>query len=69
MCVSACVCSHTTVGELEGEDAALMQVELVLVRLGVVENLHVAALHANSEPLSRRTVPQGEDLERDRTGE
>ena len=57
------MCVHTTVGELEGEDAALVQVELILVRLRVVEHLHVAALHAHSEPLSSRTVAQGEDLE------
>ena len=34
------------VGKLEGENAALMQVQLVLVWLGVVQHLHVAALHA-----------------------
>ena len=41
----------TTVGELQREDAALMQVELVFVRLGVMENLHIAALHAHCQPL------------------
>lgn len=41
----------TTVGELKREDTALMQVELVLVRLGVMENLHIAALHAHCQPL------------------
>ena len=34
------------VGKLEWEDTALMEVELVLVRLGVVEHLHITALHA-----------------------
>lgn len=53
----------TTVGELKGEDTALVQVELILVRLWVVEHLHVAALHTHSKPLSSRTVAQGEDLE------
>lgn len=57
------MCIHTTVGEFEREDAALVQVELVLVRLGVVEHLHIAALHAHSKPLSSWTVTQGEDLE------
>lgn len=37
----------TAVGELEGQDAALVQVQLVLVRLGVVQHFHVAALHAH----------------------
>ena len=39
-----------------------MQVELIFVRFGVVENLHVAALHAHSEPLSSGTVAQRKDL-------
>ena len=40
-----------------------MQVELVLVGLGVVQNLHVAALHAHRQPLSGGTVAQREDLQ------
>lgn len=40
-----------------------MQVELVLVRLGMVQHLHVAALHAHGEPLPGGTVAQREDLE------
>ena len=40
-----------------------MQVQLVFVRLGVVENLHVAALHSHSQPLSCGTVAQREDLD------
>lgn len=48
--------SLTTVGKLERENAALMKVQLVLVRLGVVEHLHIAAFHADSQPLTRRTV-------------
>lgn len=52
----------TTVGKFEGQHAALMQVQLVLVRLGVVQNLHIAALHAHGQPLPRGAVAQGEDL-------
>lgn len=48
----------TTVGEFEGQHTALMQVELILVRLGVVEHLHIAALHAHSQPLTRWAVAQ-----------
>jgi len=54
--------SLTTVGKLERENAALVKVQLVLVRLGVVEHFHIATFHANSQPLTRRTVAQGEDL-------
>lgn len=39
-----------------------MEVELVLVRLGHVQDLHVAALHADGQPLPRGTVAQREDL-------
>ena len=49
-------------GEAKGEHAALVEVQLVLVRLGDVEDLHVAALHAHGQPLSGRTVAQREDL-------
>lgn len=52
----------TAVGELEGEDAALVQVQLVLVGLGVVQHFHIAALHAHCQPLARGAVPQREDL-------
>lgn len=48
----------TTVGKLEREDAAFVQVKLVFVRFGVVEDLHVAALHAHSQPLSGGAVAQ-----------
>lgn len=54
----------TTVGEFEWEDAALVQMELILVWLGVMEHLHVAALHADGQPLARRAVSQWEDLVR-----
>lgn len=37
--------------------------QLVLVRLGVVQNLYVAALHAHGEPLPSGAVTQGEDLQ------
>ena len=57
-----CVCLRTTVGELEGENAALVQVQLVLVRFGDVQDFHVTALHSHSQPLACRTVAQGEDL-------
>lgn len=53
----------TAVGKLEGEHAALMQVQLVLVRLGVVQHLHIAALHAHSQPLPSGAVTQREDLQ------
>lgn len=53
----------TTVGKLEGQHTALMQVQLVLVGLGVVQDLHVAALHAHGQPLPSGAVTQGEDLQ------
>lgn len=37
------------VGELEGEDTALVEVELVLVRLTAVEYLHITALHSEKK--------------------
>lgn len=37
------------VGELEGEDTALVEVELVLVRLTAVEYLHITALHSKKK--------------------
>lgn len=58
----------TAVGELEGEDAALVEVQLVLVGFRVVQHLHIAALHAHRQPLACRAVPQGEDLWGDRGG-
>ena len=36
-----------TVGEFQAEDAALVQVELVFVRLRGVQHLHVGVLHAD----------------------
>ena len=57
------VCVLTAVGKLEGEHAALVEVQLVLVRLGDVQDLHVAALHAHRQPLSGGTVAQREDLQ------
>ena len=56
------VCVHTTVGKLEGENAALVEVQLVLVRFGNMQNFHVAALHSHSQPLACWTVTQREDL-------
>lgn len=53
----------TTVGKLEGQHAALVQMQLVLVGLGVVQDLYIAALHAHGQPLSSGAVTQGEDLQ------
>lgn len=52
----------TTIGKLERQNTAFVKVQLVLVRLGVVEHLHIAAFHANSEPFARGTVAEGENL-------
>ncbi|ETE59924.1 hypothetical protein L345_14340, partial [Ophiophagus hannah] len=54
----------TTGSELQGEDAALVKVQLVFLRFRHVEDFHVAALHPHGQPLSRGAVAQGEDLER-----
>lgn len=40
------------VGELEGEDTALVEVELVLVRLTAVEYLHITALHSEKKVIN-----------------
>lgn len=37
------------VGEFEGQDTALVEVELVLVRLTAVEHLHITALHSETK--------------------
>lgn len=58
----------TAVGKLEGEDAALVEVQLVLVGFCVVQHFHVAALHSHREPLARRAVSQREDLWRGTEG-
>merc|ERR1719319_685712 len=50
------------VSELEGEDAALVEVELVLVGLVAVEHLHVRVLHADCEPVAGWAVAQAEYL-------
>lgn len=52
----------TTISELQGQHTALMEVQLVLVRLVHMQDLHVAALHAHGQPLPSRAVAQGEDL-------
>ena len=44
------------VSELEGEDATLVQVELVLVRFRVVQHFHVAALHAARDGFEKRRI-------------
>jgi len=38
----------SAVGELEGQDAAVVQMKLVLVGLGVMQHLHVAVLHSET---------------------
>lgn len=40
-----------------------MQVQLVFVGLSVVQDLHIAALHAHGQPLPSGAVTQGEDLQ------
>ena len=57
--------SPTTGSKFEGENAALVEVQLVLLRFGDMQDLHVAALHAHRQPLSCRAVAQGEDLGRE----
>lgn len=54
----------TTVGKLEGENTALMEMKLVFVWLGDVKDLNIAALHSHCEPFSCWTVAQREDLDR-----
>ena len=51
-----------TVGKFQAEDAAFMQVELVLVRLRGVQHLHVGVLHADGEPVPGGAVAEAEDL-------
>lgn len=53
----------TTISKLQGQHAALVEVQLVLVGLVHVEDLHVAALHTHGQPLPGGAVPQGEDLQ------
>ena len=53
----------TTVGELERQHAALVQVELVLVGLGDMQHLHIAVFHPHGQPLSSQAVAQRKDLE------
>lgn len=43
-------------GKLERKDAALVQIELILVGLGSVEDFDCGAFHTNRQPLSRRAV-------------
>lgn len=52
----------TAGGEFEGEHAALVKVQLVLLGLADVQNFHVAALHAHRQPVLVGAVAQGEDL-------
>ena len=50
------------VGKLEAEDAALMKIELIFVRLRCVENLDVGVLHADSQPVTSGAITQAEYL-------
>jgi hypothetical protein len=53
---------RTAGGELEREHTAFVEVQLVLFRLAHVQDLHVAALHAYSQPVLVGAVAQGENL-------
>lgn len=54
--------THTTGGKFEGEHTALMKMQLVFLGLSDVQDLHVAALHANRQPVLVGAVAQGENL-------
>ena len=51
-----------TISELEAEDAALVEIELVFVRLRCVEDLDIRVLHTHSKPVSSGAVSQTEYL-------
>lgn len=51
----------------ERQHTAFMQVELVLVRLGDMQNLHVTVLHPHRQPLTRWAITQREDLQPNQT--
>ena len=54
------------VGELQRENAALVQVKLVFILwLCTIQHLHVAAFHADRQPIAGRTVAEREDLTRE----
>lgn len=53
----------TTMGKLEGQHTALVEMKLVLVGLGDVQHFHIAVLHAHCQPLSGWAVAQRKDLE------
>lgn len=52
----------TTMGKLERQDAALVEMQLVFVRLGDVQHFHVTVLHAHGQPFSGWAVAQRKDL-------
>jgi hypothetical protein len=52
----------TTISKFQGQHTALMEMQLVLIGLIHMQNFHVAALHAHSQPLPSWAVSQGEDL-------
>lgn len=53
----------TTGSKLQGQDATLMQMQLVLIRFGNVKDLNITALHTNSQPLPCGAVAQRKDLQ------
>lgn len=53
----------TTISKFQGQHTALVEMQLVLVGLVHMENFHVAALHAHSQPLPSGAVPKGEYLQ------
>ena len=50
------------IGKLEAEDAALVEMKLVLVRLVTVKHLHIRVLHADSQPVTSWAPAQAEYL-------
>lgn len=53
---------HTAGSELERQHAALVKVQLVLLRLADVQDLDVAAFHAHGQPVLVGAVAQGKNL-------
>lgn len=53
---------HTTGSKFEGQHTALVKVQLVLLRLADVQDLHIAAFHADSQPVLVGAVAQGKYL-------
>lgn len=49
-------------GKLERQDAALVEMQLVFVRLGDMQHFHVTVLHPHRQPLAGWAVAQRKDL-------